>query len=364
MKTRFDAPRPALRSLVVVILAAVLAVAGCGGKVTLTTDEVLSRVRESYGGLRELEAVVMVNRPEASSPLRFQMWFRKPAFYRTVLLEPETVAGQEGIYDGSSFWLYLPEEGRAIRYDGLPGQGPEERVGYLGELVEDLLEDAGAVLVGVEKIAGKPAYLVESHPSALPTDLVLNLVDKRLYWLDAETWMPVRVEDYDTRKNLLVSVSFNEIKRNPNLPEALFEPDFPPDTVVEIFGEGTEQISLETALEEADFPLHLPSTLPERMVLSGIARMGSGDDWAYLFRFEGGGKALELTQNRAPADYQPLPGGEDLTVNGRDYQLIEARDYLVLHWVHDEVEFSAVGNLSREQLLEIAASMRPASTPR
>lgn len=335
-----------------------LGLTACQGRPGLTVDQVLQRVGDIYRGMEDYHALVTVQRSDSPAEIRFHLWFSRPDLYRTEVVEPVAIAGQQTLFDGQDLWFYLPGENRVLVYRGFVGDGPEEESAFTGRLIEALLTGRETVFKGIEKLRGHPAYLLETLSPSVEGPEVVDVV-RRSFWIDNEVWLPIRVEEYDVDNNLVNTVIYEGIELNPGLEARLFQPDFPPDVRTEIEQPESERLTMDQAVASAPFRLLVPAFLPEGFVLEEVRRMG-GEEWAFVLRYFDGEHDLEFTENLAPEGYQTLPGGGLVAIDGTEYQVIPADDYTVIHWLEGDVEISLVGDLPRDQLLKVAAAVQPA----
>jgi outer membrane lipoprotein-sorting protein len=123
---------------------------------------------------------------------RYLITFDAPADVRDMGFLVWKYAGKE-----DERWLYFPAL-RAVKRVA----ADDKRSSFVGSdfTYEDIsgrdLEEEGHVLVREEKLGSRPAYVVESRPKSAAA------YARRLSWVDAERWLPLKEEYYDAEGKL------------------------------------------------------------------------------------------------------------------------------------------------------------------
>ncbi len=125
--------------------------------------------------------------------------------------EPEDIAGTGLLVwsDGGSDqqWLYLPDLGR-VRQIAASARG-ESFMGTdfnYSDLADTDVDERTHELLGEEEFEGQPVYKLESVPKE--SDIYRKVVS----WVNRETFLPVRIEYYDTAGALLKTGSFRDVR--------------------------------------------------------------------------------------------------------------------------------------------------------
>jgi outer membrane lipoprotein-sorting protein len=133
--------------------------------------------------------------------------------------EPEDVAGTGllawSTESGAEQWLYLPDLGR-VRQINANAQG-ESFMGTdftYADLGETDVDARTHELAGEEIMEGQPTYKIESVPK------VAGAYSKVITWVSRETFLPVRIDYYDTAGALLKQGSFRDVRPVKNVPTA------------------------------------------------------------------------------------------------------------------------------------------------
>jgi outer membrane lipoprotein-sorting protein len=133
--------------------------------------------------------------------------------------EPEDIAGTGLLVwslDGKdSQWLYLPDLGRvrqiAANARGESFMGTDFTYDDLGDVDVD---GRTHQLVGEEDVEGQPTYRVESVPKEA------QVYSKVVTWVSRTTFLPVRIDYYDTAGALLKTGYFRDVRPVNDVPTA------------------------------------------------------------------------------------------------------------------------------------------------
>lgn len=159
-----------------------------------TLDEVLVKNYKARGGLDKLKAVQTVRMtgtmtvgPGMEAPLVLEQ--KRPNMFRMEF----TLQGMTGIqaYDGKTGWQLMPFQGRKDP-EPLPEDAMkqvEEQADFDGPLIDYKAKGNTVELVGKEKVEGSDAYKLK---------VTLKTGDLRYIYLDADSYLEVRVEEKST----------------------------------------------------------------------------------------------------------------------------------------------------------------------
>jgi outer membrane lipoprotein-sorting protein len=176
-------------------------------KKQLTAEEILEKaVRsiypESYFAKIELENI-KPGRPTKT----YQLEVYRKGQDKTLaeITAPARERGQKILRVEDNLWMYFPNIQKAIRIgarDRLLGTDFNQ-----GDVTRDLVKDYEPNLLGIEKLEGKDVYKL--HLKARSKAVTY---DKMLYWIDKETFFPVRTEMYSLSDKLLKVQTYSEPK--------------------------------------------------------------------------------------------------------------------------------------------------------
>jgi outer membrane lipoprotein-sorting protein len=152
-----------------------------------TADELIAKSLEARGGLDKLKAIqsIRMTGRMTMGPMELPMVIEKkrPASFRADITVQGTAAVQA--YDGTTAWGISPlGTGQA---EALPAEAAKELADQAGldPLVDYKARGCQAELLGKEKVEGSDAYKLR---------LTKKDGDVEYYFLDADSYLPVRVE--------------------------------------------------------------------------------------------------------------------------------------------------------------------------
>lgn len=119
---------------------------------------------------------------------------------------PPSEAKRKFLRDGPNLWMYLPNIGRPLKIS------PKQT--YMGGdfsnadiLRVNLIDDYSPTLIGIEKIDGKEYYLLDLK--AKDKSIAYSRVK---YWIEKETYLPLKQEFYTSSLKLIKILSFSSPK--------------------------------------------------------------------------------------------------------------------------------------------------------
>ncbi|MCS7236605.1 MAG: hypothetical protein RMM30_11620 [Armatimonadota bacterium] len=327
------------------VLATALALVAGGprGHDATTPVEVLRKAAEAP--LRtdyEAVQVLTVPRAEGAETVRVVVWHRRPHSYRMEFLAPRRLAGRLLVDDGQFSWHYEPSLHLLIR-------GPSLALG-VPPLAGAVARGAAVRLLGMDVVAGRPAYLVAVLPaSGGPT---------RRLWVDRATGLVLKSEAWDSERgvyltNTVIRVGFGTV------PEELFRvPRYRGARTVELSGLPLKPDRLSQLARAAGFPVFAPSEVPEGFRYRGGGVAAFGGSRAVLLQYADGVTIVSLFQ--APADRAASPpGGVAFRVGPVLARSYAAGLYRVLVWERRGVRFGAVGDAPVAVLRQFVVATDP-----
>ena len=322
-------PTRALTAMVGLILVAALGIgavtAGARGEPPerLTEKELLSRVSAAPENAPDFSATLTAEQtlvPDGllgaseggdtgdSGPRTVRVWRGGPDKLRAELQgeNGDRVLVKNGdrvsIYDGASNTLKVGERPEAgpSNTAGLPGASPEEIDDVLAEIAPSSKLTTGAPV----EVAGRWAYPLTLEPR----DKSLTLVERAEALVDAESYVPLRLEIYaEGRPEPVARYEARDFQVGP-VPEARFQFETPPGATVERPEPGRDRAdvhpeavepqkarSVEEASELVGFPVEALSEAPggrqlEKIMVSGDgAVLAYGSDWGTVILAEKAG---------------------------------------------------------------------------
>jgi len=206
------------------------------------------------------------------------------------------------------FWVWLPFEKRAFKYEG--SEFPSWR--DIWQIRTDKLDLAKSnytlKVVGRDKVSGYFCLVLRMEPKAKGNAI-------RKIWVHPPTRLPLQVERYSPDERLEIRVTLTDVKINEPLPVMIFDPTVPPDWTVQTLPIQRKKVDLERAGEVLGFTPLLPSWLPPGYVLEGIFALGE-HRWkmAHIVYTDGIG-VISIFQHPAPPKRNPPAMGTPFPPN-------------------------------------------------
>lgn len=195
------------------IAAGICLVAGTVQAQTLTGRDIavkMDEVNTSLDGTRKATMVIerggqkLVRKLEMSNKKygideRSLIRFEEPADVRDTLY-------LSWVYDDTQkdddLWVYFPSENLVRRISGGGKKGSFMRSDFANEDIEQrAVDDDTHTLIEESTLNDRPVYVIESTP--IPIKAKDSNYAKRKLWVDAEYWLPVKIEYYDKRDRVL-----------------------------------------------------------------------------------------------------------------------------------------------------------------
>ncbi len=326
------------------LVAAMVLVASAGASQELPTPLAILRraveapLRIDYEGVRVMTAV----RQDGAETVRVAVWHLHPHAYRMEFLSPLRLAGRLVLDDGSATWHYEPSLHLAIRGPSLARPDPSQ--------VEPVPENYVARLLGVDQVAGRPAYLLALLPKAEGVT--------RRFWVDRLTGLVLKWEEADAERGVYFTSTFTRITFGP-LPPEIFRFHRPAGVrVVELSGKPRALARLSELSRAVGFPVAAAAQLPEgfRYLGGGVSRFG-GLLAAVLWYSDGATtvSVFQLPSSRMAAP----PGGESVRVGSTAVRVHTAGYLRVAVWERGGVRFAVVGSVPLAILQEFVAGTDP-----
>lgn len=173
----------------------------------LTPEEILEKAVRSIYPENYFAKIELENIKPGRPTKTYQLDIYRKGTDKTLaeIVAPAKERGQKILRVQDNLWMYFPNIQKAIRIgsrDRLLGTDFSQ-----GDISRDLTKDYSSTLLGVEKIEGKETYKLE-----LKAKTKTVTYDKMLYWVDKETFYPVRTEMYSLSDKLLKIQTHSEPK--------------------------------------------------------------------------------------------------------------------------------------------------------
>jgi outer membrane lipoprotein-sorting protein len=320
------------------------------------TDEELTRnLDERAANIDSLaltrETTYVIDGNETSTTTR--VWARLDSGeQRTEMLAPEENAGN----------VLLINESMTVRYDAdqnvanvLDRSGTDGDYGARTTIVSALRNVSRAEYQATETVNGERTYrvrLVPEESASATGDAEITA------WLDTETYFPKRVEVTSSGGDMNYSsvIEYRNVSLDPDIPDSRFVLDPPGDA------EWTERTTPETesydsreALNEA-VDLSVPDPdLPDGFEFESATAVNGSSQSVYI-AYTNGSATLQFSKVTETYDGTNADG-ETVSLGDREGQYRETNGYGIVTWTCDGNTYSVSGQLDRERLIDVAASM-------
>lgn len=346
-----------------------------------SAKDILVQTLETAKTIENGHAIVTINvdSPEEKASAIIEVWGRhgedSPGAFRLEVLETDKAEAVGGVIvsDGETVWAYSPakntvftgtaEEAKAAMEEKQPMQekfsmDEFEHPETAEEAVDKLLEYFDVSRAGTEQIANTSAYQLEFKPipEQMPAEYtavggLLNL------WVDQTRSVPL-AGSYTGGTIGEVHVTALELEINQGVDEALFTFEIPDGAeVIRFVDMKPESLSLDEAADSVDFAFLTPDVLPDGATLVDVLNIKGMIVQQYTLK-DGG--SFSVAQGQVEDANKPSTEEQTVEVRGVAGSLFvsEENDKVLLTWSEGEVSFVIAGNLTAEQALDIAESLK------
>jgi negative regulator of sigma E activity len=279
----------------------------------------------------------------------FRIEHRAPDSTRRWYLAPESLYGDSIISLGDTSYDIDAHNGRIIftKDDALDDQVAEDDNFGL------LLHNYRAIGAPDDNVAGRRTLNV----------LLINKYTGQTVMrisVDAETKLVLQKERYAQSGSISQQLRFEQIRYTNNIPAELFR--VPQSGYQRINGpsHGIPSNDLQAVVRAAGFRALGPKYLPEGFVpVAGDVSEIKGVRTLHLL-YSDGLRTVSLFENArgAPVDLSKY-ATHDVSLRGRSAQYVQDGTTMLLTWGQGNLHFALVGELSRQELVQIASSVAP-----
>ncbi len=346
-----------------------------------SAKNILVNMIESSKTIENGHAVISisVDSPEEKTSAIVEVWGIHtedgPGAFRLEVLETdkEEAVGAVIVSDGETIWAYSPakgkvftgtaEEAKAVMEEKQPMDNKFEMEELdhpenAEEAVEKLLEYFEVARTGTETVANENAYQIELKPipEQMPAEYtaVGGLVN---LWVDQSRSVPVAVA-YTGGSMGEINITALELEINQGVDETFFSFEIPTDVEVVGFADmKPESLTLDEAVASVDFAFLSPDTTPDGATLIDVLNVKGMLVQQYTLPEDG---SFTIAQGQVDEAKKPPTEEQAVEVRGVMGSLFASEDgsKVVLSWTEGDVTFYIAGNITAEQALEIAESLK------
>ncbi len=362
-------------TLLIVILAAVLILQPSAKDILQKTLETSKTINSGHF-IAELEFTA----PDQSGEGKIELWVQhdeESGMFRMEILESsrEEANGAVIVSDGETLWAYSPDQNKV--YTGTLDEAKaafEENQSHMEdfdyniddfehpedaeEAIDMLFEYVDAKKAGTETIANSSAYKIELKPipEKMPAEYtvvggIFNL------WIDKSRSIPLALS-YSGGAMGEISITAIEAEINQAIDKSMFSFDIPAGAeIIQLVDLIPESLSVEDAIDSAEFDLLLLEDLPEGATLVDVITIQGVIVQRYTFE-EGG--SFSVNQGLTVEIPNPPTEMETVDVRGVTGNLFVSKDNdrVLLSWIEGEVHIFVAGDITAEQAISIAESLK------
>ncbi len=267
--------------------------------------------------------------------------------YRWEFLRPDGSVSRVAISDGSREQIQLLNEGKTLTGESERGATklmfPEEEKGLL-------LKNYRLSVSGPEKIAGRPAWVLELDP------MDAGKPHQQL-WLDQETQIILAIKRYLPKKHFAALSRFTHFETKPSLPESLFALKADSAAVVDTT---PDFLSIEELEKATGRRADLAEELPGGFVFESADFFEVGKDMVRHLRYTDGLAVVSIFLTDKPVQL-PAPGANKASPLSPPSSLRLSSTGKVLAFKRHAQHYTLMSDVSRELLERIAsAAAKPA----
>jgi len=298
----------------------------------------------SYAGTKTI--ALWGGRVEAS---QVRIYHRAPNATRLEYLAAGAQPHRIVIINGGRTIEYIPAQNRLVSRSAPAAD--EERLTQA--LLPHLRANYNLGIGTADQVAGRRTLVVDVK-SKLPGRPSLRI------WVDEEKALILRFERYGPDGTLQESSAFLKVQFDPVFPPGLFTAPAPPGTQVEQH-HAPNNMSLAEIAQRVGFSPRMPAYLPPGFQLTRSRVVQIHGQPAAVFAYSDGVSTLALFESRGAQG--PPPRGRQVQIGSVAGTIAPQRTGTLVHWNAGGISYTLVGELPRDDLVRIAASV-PAATSR
>ena len=352
----------------IVLLAFSLLASGCQDRPT--AEEIVAHMQAVEASTENAHAVVELSGQIQGTDLELaiEMWEQRPNKFRAEVLEASEsdLVGAVSVTDGQQVWMYHPGENEVVtgdvsalsEMDDAEILDPRQAIEFMDEAIQLVLDTCDVRLVGEEDLDGVATYVLEFTPKeeGEEAERPLPLQGTATLWVEQERWIVLQghFEGGALGEGWARVRSF---EFNAGVPDDRFQFEIPPDAeVIDVEDVQPRHLTLDEARAQAEFPLLVPTELPEGTTLVDVFTV-EGD---FILYYDHAETSFTVVQG-SPQRMENLPSGEtsEVTVRGQAATLIaDGQGNHFLSWTEDGVAIIVAGRIDEDAILRVAESLQ------
>jgi len=352
--------------LLITIIGISLLMAGCVDN-ELTSEQLEQQIMAHQDSVQSFTCNMIMSSNNETMVMDYA--YKQPNMIRMEYTEPSEVAGQVMVSNGTHIWMYDPSE-NLVKTANIPAYAQTNRSRdalFLKDLVDTCVIDSN----GSETVSGRQCRRI----TATPDDAFMPMSVE--VWLDKRNWMPLKIETYQNGE-LLMSMEYQDIEFNVDIPNSTFEFEIPEGATVESTDETVTPatMTIEEAQAEVSFDIKEPVYLPSGYEIENVAvtPVSASEDGVVLIYANATDENMlsaqltmvQLVESAYNESAEPMPmlegdnetiavgDGYDCTVTTMETSFGQT---VVLQWNDGALDYMLASPLDREAMINIANSI-------
>ena len=343
--------------------------------------EILQNARQSYDEIQNFNATIVSTTntsagtgPTDSLKTKANISFEKPNKFRYEFLAPANQSGNVIISNGTST-LFYNEANNTYRtftfndstFGGMGATNLSE-TGYLDQ-TERTLTQSNVSSEGTATVAGEETYVL----SVEPTGIAGNFTDNATYYLDQDTYLPVKtttqasVSFGNNTTSFESTTLLRDVQTNVSMPETVF--DFAPPEDAQQLESPLSNVStssystIEQAQQNTDIQICEPSEIPADYSFVNATESSIGNNTSVTLQYTNGSAnpaaGLSVTISEATTGQQSTGSGigENVSIDGQSGTYVETAGQGIVSFATNDSQYTVTGPFSQDELVSIAESI-------
>ena len=342
----------------IVLLAVIIISLISGCTANMSAEQIAQQMKAKQDSIKDYSATMVIASEFGgkSEMAKAKMMNKMPDKSRIEYLEPGEMAGQVMVNDGKTIWSYDPGKNEVTRMD-MPEFANLSEQDYT-QSIKEILNQTDISYQGTEKFEGRSVYNIKASPkNGSMMGMHYNML------VDSENWMPLKTEVFDKNDKLMTSMEYRDIKFNIGIPDSEFEFKIPEGAkvVTKERPAPPKQMTLEEARKEVNFTVLAPSYLPEGFTFNSSTVFKFEKMETVSMQYKKDSQILSLSESlKDESNPSPDMGeAEKVSINGAEGKIISGfGETKMLIWNNGELELILSGQLSKEEMIKVAGSIK------
>lgn len=275
---------------------------------------------------------------------------RAPGLTRRWFVAPEALFGNYIVDRAGSTYQFDTKHSKVIVSHNAALDNAVASAGNFGRV----LANYRALIQGSETVADRATVSIV---------LINKFTGERALrvWLDKATHLVLKKEEYHANGSVASQTRFDALRYTSEIPEGIFSTNLP-SGYTQLAGTDIAMMDsdIDRVIAQAGFKPFEPQSLPRGFsITSGDVRQVNGVKTLHLL-YSDGLRSISLFENAtgAAADFGTLRP-QKIVFDGLDGQYVEDGPTTLLTWKEHNLYFALVGDLMRNELVDIARSVVP-----